>query len=197
MNSLFISLSIFAYLLGSLSFGHLITKIKKIDITKIGSGSPTATNVSRALGWRWGLLSGGLDILKAIIPTFLALNYLKNDWQIIVCAILSTLGHIFPLFFKFQGGRGASTFFGASIVLTGPKFFLSLFSIWILIFLITRFASLTNLIFPWLFSIFLYFYFPFSYFIFGITEAILITFALRYNIERLLQGKEPKTQLQF
>lgn len=190
-------LAIFAYLFGSVSFGHLIAKIKKIDLTKIGSGSPTATNVSRALGWRWGLLSGVLDLSKGIIPTLLALNYLKNEWQIITVAILPTFGHIFPIFFGFKGGRGASTFFGASLVLTGPKFFLPIFLIWFLIFAVTRIVSLTNLIFPWIFSIFLYFYFTFSYFIYGISMAILITFALRNNIKRLIQGEEPKTPLKF
>lgn len=193
----FLSLAIFAYLLGSISFGYLIAKLKNVDLTKIGSKSPTATNVSRALGWRWGLLSGLLDISKGVIPTWLALNFLKNDWQIIMIACLPTIGHIFPLFFRFQGGRGATTFFGASLVLTGPRFFFPLFFIWLLLFFTTRITSLTNLIFPWLFSIFLYFRFPLPYFVFGIIESGLITFALRNNIKRLIQGKEPKTSLKF
>ena len=197
----FISLAIFAYLFGSISWGHLIAKIKKVDLTKIGSGSPTGTNVARALGWRWGMISGILDLLKGVIPTYLALNYLINDWQIVTIAFLPTLGHIFPVFFKFKGGRGASTFFGASLVLFGPKFFFPLFLIWILIFFITRTAGLTNFIFPWIFSTFLYFYWPGHplgpYFIFGISEAILINFALRNNIKRLIRGEEPKTPLKF
>lgn len=193
----FLFLAIFAYLFGSVSFGHLIAKFKKVDLTKVGSQSPTATNVSRVLGWRWGFLSGLLDFLKGVIPTWLALNFLRNEWQIVAVACLPTLGHIFPIFFSFKGGRGASAFLGAALVLTGPRFFFSLFLIWLLLFFTTRIASLTNLIFPWLFSIFLYFLFPFSYFIFGIVEASLITFALRNNIKRLIQGKEPKIPLKF
>lgn len=193
----FIFLSIFAYLLGSISFGHIIARIKKIDLTKIGSKSASSTNVARALGWKFGLLSGVSDFLKGAIPTFLALNYLNNNWQIITVAILPTLGHIFPIFFKFGGGRGASTFFGASLVLTGFKFFVPSFIVWLLIFSLTKTTSLTNLIFPWLFAILLYSFFDPPYFIFGISEAILMTFALRNNIKRLIQGKEPKTPIKF
>lgn len=193
----FFFLAIFAYLFGSISFGHLVAKFKKVDLTKIGSKSPTATNVSRALGWRWGLISGLLDFLKGVIPTWLALNCLGNMWQIVAVACLPTLGHIFPLFFSFKDGRGASAFLGAALFLTGPKFFFPLFLIWLFLFFATRIASLTNFIFPWLFSIFLYFLFPFPYFIFGIVEASLITFALRNNIKRLIQGKEPKIPLNF
>jgi len=193
----FILSATFAYLLGSVSFGHIVAKIKKIDLTKIGSGSPTGTNVARALGWRWGLLSGVLDLSKGVIPTLLAQKFLINQWQVITVAILPTLGHIFPIFFNFKGGRGGSTFFGASLVLTGLKFFFPVFLIWIFLFLITRITGLTNLIFPWIFAIFLYFFFSLPYFIFGISEAIIITFALRNNISRLIQGKEPKTPLKF
>jgi len=193
----FILLSIFAYLFGSVSFGHVIAGFKKIDLTKIGSGSPTATNVARALGWRWGIVSALLDLSKGIIPAYLALKYLGNEWQIIICAFLPTVGHIFPIFFKFKGGRGATTFFGASLVLTGPKFFIPLFLIWILIFSLTKITGLTNLIFPWILAIFLYLKQPFSYFVFGILGASLMTFALRNNLKRLISRSEPKTPLKL
>lgn len=193
----FILLSIFAYLLGSINFGYLIAKIKRIDLIKIGSGSPTSTNVARALGWRFGILSAILDFSKGVIPTYLATQFFKNEWQIIIVALLPIFGHIFPIFFQFRGGRGAATFFGASLVLVGLKTFLIIFLFWIVLFFMTKIASLTNLIFSWLFSIFLYFSFPLSYFIFGILGTGLMTFALRYNIQRLIQGEEPKIPLKF
>jgi glycerol-3-phosphate acyltransferase PlsY len=133
----------------------------------------------------------------------LAKSFLTNNWQIILVAFLPTLGHNFPIFLKFKyGGRGASTFFGTSLALVGIKFFLPLFVIWFLILSLTKMTGLTNLIFPWLFSIFLYLWYklgflPFEYFIFGILEAILINFALRNNIKRLLEGKEHKTPFKF
>lgn len=75
----FILLASFAYLLGSVSFGHIVARIKKIDLSKIGNKSYTSTNVSRALGWRWGLVTAVFDFSKGVIPTFLAINCLKEN----------------------------------------------------------------------------------------------------------------------
>lgn len=202
MSNFFI-LAIFSYLMGSIPNAFLIGKLKGIDVRKIGSKSITETNLARALGWRYGMIGGVLDVLKGAVPTLLAKIFLTNNWQIILIAVLPTLGHNFPIFLKFKhGGRGASTFFGASIVLVGLKFFLPLFFVWFLIFALTKKTSLTNFIFPWIFSSFLYFwhrlsFFPFEYFFFGILETILINFALRNNIKRLMKGEELKTPLKF
>lgn len=193
----FILLSIFAYLLGSIPFGFIIPKIKGIDIRTIGSKATGATNVSRALGWKWGLLSGVLDILKGVIPAWLALSYLINEWQIIAAALLPVAGHIFPIWLKFKGGRGAGTFAGATLVLIGFKFFFLSFLIWILILAVSRIMSLTNFLSSWLLSVLLFIFFPFPYFIYGILGACLITFALRGNIKRLRQGAEPKISFRW
>lgn len=75
----FILLSVFAYLLGSVTFAHVVAKIKKIDLTKIGSKSATSTNLARATGWKWGALTAVLDFLKGVIPAFLALRYLTIE----------------------------------------------------------------------------------------------------------------------
>jgi glycerol-3-phosphate acyltransferase PlsY len=199
----FIFLSIFAYLLGSVPSAFLIGKLKGVDIREIGSKSITETNLARALGWRYGIIGGISDLLKGLIPTLLAKYFLVSNWQVVLIAVLPTIGHNFPIFLKFKyGGRGASTFFGASLALVGIKFFLPVFLIWILIFYLTKMTGLTNFIFPWIFSGFLYLwfylgFFPFQYFIFGILEAILLNFALRKNIKRLIEGKEHKTPFKF
>jgi glycerol-3-phosphate acyltransferase PlsY len=199
----FIFLSFFAYFFGSIPTAFLIGKKKGVDVREIGSKSITETNLARALGWRYGIIGGILDALKGAIPTLLAKSLLTSNWQIILIAFLPTLGHDFPIFLKFKyGGRGASTFFGASLALIGIKFFFPLFIVWILIFSLTKMTGLANFIFPWIFSAFLYFwqklgFLPFEYFIFGILEAILINFALRNNIKRLIEGKEYKTPLKF
>ena len=152
----FIFLSIFAYLVGSIPSAFLIGKLKGIDVRKIGSKSITDTNLARALGWRYGMISAIMDVLKGVIPTLLAKNILSDGWQIILVAFLPTLGHDFPIYLKFKhGGRGASTFFGASLALISFKFFLPVFLIWILIFYLTKMTGLTNFIFPWIFSGFL------------------------------------------
>ena len=189
----FILLSVFAYLLGSVTFAHVVSKAKKIDLTKLGSKSATSTNLARAVGWKWGALTAVLDFLKGVIPVFLALRYLTIEWQIVIVAILPTLGHIFPVFFQFKGGKGGATFLGTCCSLVGIKYFIPAFLIWILILVLTKITGLTNFIFPWLFSVFLYFNFPFFYFIIGVLEAALLTFALRNNIRRLIKGIEPES----
>lgn len=195
----FILLLIFGYFLGSIPTGYLVAKIVKgIDIRKIGSGSTSATNTARVLGWKWGIFVGVFDFLKGVIPAYLALNYLVNPWQVITVALFPVFGHIFPVWLSFQGGRGGATFFGATAVLIGLKFFLSFFVIWIIILVLSRIMSLTNLLFPWILSILvLVFKFPFPYFIFAILGASLITFALRENIKRLKEGREPKIELKL
>ena len=192
----FVLFLVLGYLFGSIPFGFIIPKIKGIDIRRIGSKVTTATNVARALGWKWGILPAILDILKAIIPTYLATNYLANVWQITFVALMPTVGHIFPIWLDFKGGRGASTFFGASLILIGLKFLLLSFIIWITILILFKIVSLTNLIFAWIFSLLILIYFPW-YFIYGLLGASLITFALRENIQRLKEGKEPKISLKW
>lgn len=189
--------AIFAYLLGSIPFAFLIGRLKGIDIREIGSKSTTSTNVSRALGWRWGVVSAVLDVLKAIIPAFLAKIYLINEWQIITVALLPMVGHIFPLYLNFRGGKGAACFYGATLVLTGFKFFFSAFLLWILILYFCRIMSLTNILFSWTLIPLLYFYFPFPYFVYGILGAIIITFAMRENIDRFKKGAEPKISFKW
>ena len=85
---------------------------------------------------------------------------------------------------------------GACLGLIGIKLFALAFLVWALIFALTRMTSVTNLVFPWLFSVFLYFYFP-QYLAFGIMEAVIINFALRKNVKRLIRGEENKTPLKI
>jgi glycerol-3-phosphate acyltransferase PlsY len=175
----------------------MIAKIRGVDVRTIGSKSTSTTNVSRALGWRWGVVSAILEFSKGVIPALLALYYLTNEWQIIIVCLLPVLGHIFPIWLKFKGGKGAAPFFGAVAVLIGLKFFLIFLIIWLLIVFITRIMSLTNIIFPWILSALLLIFFPFSYFVYGVLGSILIMFALRENIKRLRQGVEPKVSFKW
>ncbi len=189
----FILLSLFSYSLGSICFAHLIAKTKNVDLSKTGSKSATSTNLARSVGWKWGILTAILDLSKGVIPTLLAFHYLENTWQIIIVSVLPILGHIYPIFFNFVGGKGGATFMGVILALVGFKIFLVSLLAWILVFAITKVSSLTNIIIPWLLSLFLFLYFPFSYFIIGAIGASLVSFALRNNIKRLITGKEPKS----
>ncbi len=190
-------LSSLAYLIGSVPSGFIIGKAHGIDIRTIGSKSTTSTNVSRALGWRWGLVSAFFDAMKGVILVLLAKTYLEPGYGLALVAILPMIGHIFPIYLGFKGGKGAATFFGASAVLIGPKLFLSWFIIWITALLVFRKTSLTNLAFVWIFATLLFLNFPVYYFVYGLAGAIIMTFALRENIKRLKLGTEPETKLKW
>ncbi len=192
-----ILLAIFAYLLGSIPSGFIIAKAHGIDIRETGSKSTTSTNVSRALGWKWGAVSAFFDVLKGVIAVFLAKKYLEPGYILVLISLLPVIGHIFPIYLKFKGGKGAATFFGSTAVLIGPKLFLSYFSIWIIALMIFQKTSVTNLLFIWILTGLLYFKFAFYYFIYGLLGAIIITFALRENLKRLKEGIEPKISFKW
>jgi len=197
-------LIIFGYLLGSIPWGYLISKAKRIDIRKVGSGNIGGTNVLRVLGLKWAVLVGILDVIKGTIPAYLAIypasifgggvNFL--DWQITLIALAPILGHIFPIWLKFKGGKGIATTLGVLFVLLGWKFFLILLLIWILVLLIFQIMSFTNLLMASFFPLILWLVsFSLAYFILGIILFGLIWWAHRENLQRIKEGREPKFKL--
>ncbi|PIR71565.1 MAG: acyl-phosphate glycerol 3-phosphate acyltransferase, partial [Candidatus Nealsonbacteria bacterium CG10_big_fil_rev_8_21_14_0_10_37_25] len=141
-----LSLVIFGYLFGSIPWGYLISKAKGIDIRKVGSGNIGGTNVIRALGIKWGLLVAVLDVLKGVIPVYLALNFLVFDWQIASVAITPVLGHIFPVWLGFRGGKGVATTLGVIFILLDWKILLPLLLVWLLVLAISQISSFSNLL---------------------------------------------------
>ncbi|HUW72067.1 MAG TPA: glycerol-3-phosphate 1-O-acyltransferase PlsY [Candidatus Humimicrobiaceae bacterium] len=189
-------LIIFGYLLGSIPWGFLISKFKGVDIKKVGSGNIGGTNVVRGLGLKWGLLVGVLDVLKGVIPIFLATKFLFLDWQIAPVAIASVLGHIFPVWLNFKGGKGVATTVGVLFVLLGWQKFLILILIWLLILALFQIMSFTNLLLVSFLPLILWFNsFSLAYFILGLVLFALIWWTHRENIQRLREGREPKFKL--
>ncbi len=194
---LFVIFLISGYLLGSIPFGYLISKTKQIDIRKIGSGATGATNVSRALGFKYAILVATLDIAKALITIYIASFYFQPGWQLVLISIAPVIGHIFPIWLKFKGGKGVSVIFASIIFIIGWKYSLILFLVWILALSLIKIMSLTNLIaclvLPFLFWLKTKDY-PYSYIyvLLGIFYILVIWFAHRENIKRLRQGTEPK-----
>jgi glycerol-3-phosphate acyltransferase PlsY len=189
-------LIIFGYLLGSVPWGLLISRIKGIDIRKVGSGNIGGTNVVRGLGLKWGLLAGVLDVLKGVIPIFLATKFLSLDWQIVSVAIAPVLGHIFPVWLNFKGGKGVATTVGVLFVLLGWQKLLILLLIWLLILAVFQIMSFTNLLLvSFLPLAFWLSYLSLAHFVLGLVLLALIWWAHRENIQRLKEGKEPKFKL--
>jgi glycerol-3-phosphate acyltransferase PlsY len=142
---LFFLFCITSYLLGSIPFGLVIGKVfYKKDIRSYGSGNIGATNASRALGKRIGALVFILDGLKGVIPCFLY-SVLISDSHIAIIGICAVIGHIFPVYTKFVGGKGVSTTLCMYFYLN-IYFGISMFLIWLLCLLISRYVSLSSIV---------------------------------------------------
>ena len=183
---------VISYLLGSIPFGLLLTKLfLKKDIRKIGSGNIGATNVLRSGNKLIGYITLLLDIFKAIIPVlFIKFNY--PDF-VYISALSVFLGHVFPIWLKFKGGKGVATYVGILFSLNliyGLVFGI----IWILIFLIYRYSSLSSLIGSLSIPIYLFITNENQIIFFGIMF-VLIFYTHRENIKRLKNKEENKTKI--
>ena len=129
--------ALIAYLLGGISPSYIIAKAKNKDIRSHGSGNLGASNTVILLGAKWGVLVGVIDILKAFIPITIA-KYCFTDYALLpyIVACFAILGHIFPFYLKFKGGKGTATYFGSMLGLH-PLAFVVIG----LIFLIVTFAT--------------------------------------------------------
>ena len=183
---------VISYLLGSIPFGLLLTKLfLKKDIRKIGSGNIGATNVLRSGNKLIGYITLLLDIFKAIIPVlFIKFNY--PDF-VYISALSVFLGHVFPIWLKFKGGKGVATYVG--ILFSLNLIYGLVFGItWILIFLICRYSSLSSLIGSLSIPIYLFFTNGNQIIFFGIMF-VLIFYTHRENVKRLKNKEENKTKI--
>ena len=186
-------LVVFAYLLGSVLFGDLIAKMKGVNLREVGSGNVGATNVSRALGKKFGILVFFLDMLKGFIPVYLAVSFYGIESKAVMfVGIASVLGHMFSVFDNFKGGKGVATAFGVVLALSFKIALLAL-AVWGGVLYWKRYVSLASIAAsctaPLLFLLAGY---PFHVFLMGVIIAGLIVYKHRPNIERLLSGQELK-----
>jgi len=185
-------ISILSYLMGSVPFGFILTKVfLKKDIRDIGSGNIGATNALRAGNKSLGYGTLFLDIIKAIIPVvYVKLNY--PDY-IFIASLCVFLGHIFPIWLKFKGGKGVATYVGIlfSINLTIGFVFIG---VWFFTFLISKYSSLSSLFGSLSVPIYLFFFTSQNLIFFSIMF-ILIIYTHRENVKRLKNKEENKTKI--
>ncbi|RBW70293.1 glycerol-3-phosphate 1-O-acyltransferase PlsY [Bacillus taeanensis] len=183
-----------AYLLGSISFSYLIAKkIMKVDIRQHGSGNAGATNTLRVLGKGPAILVLLLDIGKGIAAIFIAKSLGGPDWLLISAGLFSIIGHNWPVFHGFRGGKGVATTIGVFATIAFiPSLIIGIITI--LIIVITRYVSLGSLFFIGVFPFLLLLMnaYPTSYFYIGLIIAGLSYWRHRANIQRLLNGNENK-----
>ncbi len=105
------------YLVGSINSAHFISKLKNIDIREVGSKNPGASNITIKMGWRYGILTGILDISKAFVPVFTLKLLGFTDLELLMMGIAVIIGHIYPIIHKFRGGKGTACFVGLAFAL--------------------------------------------------------------------------------
>ena len=182
-----------SYLFGSIPFGLLLTKIfLKKDIREIGSGNIGATNVLRAGNKILGYSTLVLDILKAVLP-ILYIKFFMNDY-LYISALSIFIGHVFPIWLKFKGGKGVASYLG---ILCCLDIFTALIFgvVWIFIFILFKFSSLSSLLSSLTIPIFHFFYNSNSDYYFYFMMFILIFFTHRENIKRLRNNTESKSKI--
>ena len=182
-----------SYLFGSIPFGLLLTKFfLKKDIREIGSGNIGATNVLRAGNKILGYSTLVLDILKAVLP-ILYVKFFMNDY-LYISALSIFIGHVFPIWLKFKGGKGVASYLG---ILCCLDIFTALIFgvVWISIFILFKFSSLSSLLASLTIPIFQFFYNSNSDYYFYFMMFILIFFTQRENINRLRNNTESKSKI--
>ena len=182
-----------SYFMGSIPFGFILTKIfLKKDIREIGSGNIGATNALRTGNKVLGYSTLILDILKAILPVI----YVKIFYQdfLYIASLCAFLGHVFPIWLKFKGGKGVATYLG---ILFAINFYFGIIFIvsWFITFFISKFSSLSSLIGAASIPIYLLFLSQFDQVIFFTIMFVLIFFTHRENIKRLKNKEETKTKI--
>jgi glycerol-3-phosphate acyltransferase PlsY len=188
-----IPFAVLSYLFGSIPSGYIIFYLsEKKDIRNFGSQATGATNVLRLKGWKFAVPILAMDFLKGFLPAFLALKIFEDRTFALICAFLAVLGHCFPVYIKFKGGKGIATTFGAYSILAFKPFLCSL-AIFVTTTAASRYVSLGSLLaalsYP-LFIILLKKQIEMAYMAFALF--LLIAFMHRDNIKRLVKGKERK-----
>ena len=181
------------YLMGSIPFGFILTKFfLKKDIRNIGSGNIGATNVLRTGNKIIGYITLFLDIIKAVIPII----YIKYNFPdlLYVASLSAFLGHVYPVWLRFKGGKGVATYVGILFALNFYFGFIFIIS-WLVTFIFTKFSSLSSLIASISIPIYLLIIAQFDHIFFFTIMFVLIFFTHRENIKRLKNKEETKTKI--
>lgn len=184
--------AILSYLLGSIPTGYIVGRLAGFDIRKSGSGNIGATNVARVAGKGRGLLTLLADTAKGVVPAVVAQQLSFSPMAVAVIAAAAFLGHLYPVFLRFQGGKGVATAFGVLLALA-PLATLVALVVFTALILVSRTVSLSSIgaaiaapMAIWFFS------YPLAWIVMSALFAAMIILRHRANIQRLLAGTEPK-----
>ncbi|HVC36934.1 MAG TPA: glycerol-3-phosphate 1-O-acyltransferase PlsY [Gammaproteobacteria bacterium] len=190
-----------AYLLGSLIGSLIVGKFYGgVDIRKSGSGNAGSTNALRTQGKVFALwvmvIDVGKGVLAAGVVPYLPLPHIlisSSGWTAVICGAAAIIGHVFPVFFRFHGGKGAATFLGVLLMLAWPALILALV-VWALVLMLSGYVSLSTMLAACSVTVYALLApgdgFASPLFLFGLAMALLILFTHRSNIRRLIAGSE-------
>ncbi len=204
-------IAVISYFLGSLNFGVILSKsMKKEDVRNSGSGNAGTTNMMRTYGKAWGFLTIAGDILKVVLAIFIAFKIMPVDEfkvaigsisdypQVVLksfAGLFAVLGHIFPCYFQFKGGKGVATS-GGMVIVIDWKIALILLAIFALTILLTKYVSLGSLLMAVFYPVFIgIFYKDIVLVSIALVFTMIVVVAHRENVKRLLNGTENKISL--
>ena len=205
MNIVYILVIVLSYLLGGIPFGYLIAVTKGIDIRTEGSGNIGATNVGRVLGRKYGLIIFILDMLKGFVAVFfvpLLVSGTKfpttpGNLLVILCGFCAVLGHAFPVYLRFKGGKAVATSFGIFVWLAPIPIAIA-FGVWTVTVLVSRYVSLGSmvgtLVIIWAIVYFVDSPFGVNKYItcLAVAVAVLVIAKHKSNIQRIISGTEKR-----
>lgn len=185
---------VLSYLLGSVSISYLLGKaLADIDIREHGSGNAGTTNAVRVLGKKIGLLTFLFDFIKGLFPVIISTLLLDRSMAVLV-GICAVLGHNFPVFLKFRGGKGVATSFGV-LIAVDPLLALAAISVFLVLVLLFKYVSLGSILaaaFTGFYCIFMYVSVEDVRYLFVLFMALLLMIRHKSNIRRLIHGEENK-----
>ena len=189
MNKFFLII-ILSYLIGSISGSLLLGKIWNIDIRKHGSQSAGGTNALRTVGVAFALLTLVIDVAKGFVPTYLIGYYTYfNSYEMMLGAAAAILGHVYPLYYKFNGGKGAATMLGALFALT-PQSIPYILAVWVCSVLLSGYVGVSTILASLTLFIYTTIYLNIEFQVFGLIVFIFIVFTHRKNLSRMWKGTE-------
>ena len=185
--------AVLAYLVGAIPAGYLLFKLsEKKDIREFGSRNTGATNVMRLKGWKYAVPVAMFDVLKGFLPAFLAVKLFRDLQLALIASFLAVLGHCFPVYIRFRGGKGVAATIGAFAAVAFRPFLLSA-GVFIFVVVLSRYVSLGSILAVLTFPAFTFlFRGRIEAVIWGIAIAALIIVKHSANIGRLLKGRERK-----
>lgn len=180
-----------AYLLGSVAFGILVSKLFGLpDPRTVGSGNPGATNVLRSGKKMAAILTLLGDALKGWLPVWLALQSDMLMWVVAAVGVAVFLGHLYPIFYKFKGGKGVATALGVMLAIS-PLLGLAALLTWVVVFALSRYSSLGAIVAAALAPVYAWFLLPYKdYLMTVLVMSVLLIWRHKTNIHKLLSGTE-------